>query len=329
MNLNCTYLGHELPHPFIVGASPMVEDVDVVRQLEDAGAAAIVMRSLFEEQVRHEELAASAAIDGPALSFSEASSYLPEPQARASDQYLELLATLRRSIDIPLFASLNGVQGGRWLDYARQMVSAGANGIELNLYHLPMDGHESGAEIEATLIGMVAELKSQLDAPLAVKLSPAFTSMPHFAQALADAGADALVLFNRFYQADIDPETLDVVRTLELSSSSELLLRLRWLAVLSAQLDTQLAVTGGVHVPVDAVKAVMAGAGAVQVVSALLARGPEYLSTLISGFADWSEDHGYAYLAEMQGCMNLSRCPDPTAFERANYMQVLHSWRDV
>lgn len=329
MNLACSYLGQQLAHPFIVGASPMVGDLDVVRRLEDAGAAAIVMRSLFEEEIRNDELAVSTAIDGPSFAFAEAATYLPEPHVRAADDYLELIGSLREAIDIPLFASLNGVSEGRWLDYAEQLISAGADALELNLYHLPMELSESGSEIEQRLLGMVTDLRARLDKPIAIKLSPGFTSLPHFANGLVQAGADALVVFNRFYQADIEPVTLSVDRRLELSTSSELLLRLRWLAVLSAKLEVEMAVTGGVHTAVDAVKAIMAGASAVQLVSCLLARGPEYLATLRSEFEAWSEEYGYAYLAEMQGSMNLSRCPDPTAFERGNYMQVLRSWRGL
>ncbi len=329
MNLTCSYLGLELPHPFVVGASPMVDDLDVVRRLEDAGAAAIVVRSLFEEQVHHDELAAAAAIDGPAHAFAEATTYLPEPMVRGADDYLELIAGLRRSVDIPLIASLNGVHGGRWLDYADDLMTAGADALELNLYHLPTDWRESGSAIEDRLLSMVSGLKARVSAKVAVKLSPAYTSLPHFARGLVDAGADALVLFNRFYQADIDPENLDVVRRLELSTSSELLLRLRWLAVISAQLKTPLAVTGGVHTGIDAIKAVMAGASVVQVVSVLLKRGPEFLATLRSELEGWLEEYGYASLEEMRGSMNLSRCPDPSAFERANYMEILRSWRGL
>ncbi len=329
MNMASSYMGLELPHPFMVGASPMVDDLDLVRRLEDAGAAAIVVRSLFEEQVHYDELAAAAAIDGPAHAFAEAATYLPEPFVRGADDYLELVAGLRKAVGIPLFASLNGVHGGRWLDYAEQLVAAGADGIELNLYHLPTDWRESGADLEARLLEMVAGLRARVEAPIAIKLSPAYTSLPHFARALSEAGADALVLFNRFYQADIDPEALDVIRRLELSTSGELLLRLRWLAIISAQLKTPLAVTGGVHTTVDAVKAVMAGASAIQLVSVLLQRGPEHLAALRGGLENWLEEYGYTSLEAMRGSMNLSRCPDPSAFERVNYMEILRGWRGL
>ena len=326
MSLATSYLGHTLPHPFIAGASPMVDDLDLVRRLEDSGAAAIVMRSLFEEQVLEDELAAALAIDGPALSFAEAESYLPEPAVRGADDYLELLATVRDAIDLPLFGSLNGVHGGRWLTYAEQMVAAGANGIELNLYQLPTASQQSGAEIEHVQLEMVANIKNRIAKPIAVKLSPFYTALPHFARRLQESGAGALVLFNRFYQADIDPEELDVVRRLELSDSSELLLRLRWLAVLSAQLEIPLAVTGGVHTAVDAVKAVMAGASTIQLVSTLLRHGPERIGTLRDGLAQWLDENGYESLDQMRGSMDVSRCPDPTAFERANYIEILRSW---
>jgi dihydroorotate dehydrogenase (fumarate) len=327
MNMSVRYLGHQLAHPFITGASPLVDDLDVVRRLEDAGAAGIVMRSLFEEQIVEDELSMALAVDGPAYAFGEATTYLPEPQVRGADDYLEMVARVRSAVDVPIFGSLNGVHGGRWLGYAEEIIEAGADALELNLYYVPTDPDDSASVLEERLLEMVQELKSRVDAPVAIKLSPYYTSPANFARALIDAGVDALVLFNRFYQADIDPEELDVTRTLKLSDPSELLLRIRWLAILSAQLPVPLAVTGGVHTAIDAVKAVMAGASVVQLVSTLLKNGPEQLAVLKRDFEAWLEQHEYDSLTEMRGSLNMSRSPDPEAFERANYREVLRSWR--
>jgi dihydroorotate dehydrogenase (fumarate) len=329
MDTTTRYLGFDLPHPFLTGASPMVDDLDTVRQLEDAGAAAIVMHSLFEEQIVNQQEAASEFIDSPAESFAEALSYFPEPSelALGPEQYLEQIARIRRTVAIPVIASLNGTHLGTWLEYGRLIEEAGADALELNLYYVATDPSESGNEIEDRLVAVVRALKGRLRIPLAVKLSPYHTSLAHFASRLEEAGADALVVLNRFYQADIDVEALEARPTLRLSSSAELNLRLRWLAILSSTLDLPLASTGGVHTPLDAVKAVMCGASAVQVVSALLHHGPLYLRELITGLEQFLEEHGYASLTQMRGSMNLSRCPNPAAFERANYVQVLQSYR--
>jgi dihydroorotate dehydrogenase (fumarate) len=329
MDTTTRYLGFDLPHPFLPGASPMVDDLDTVRRLEDAGAAAIVMHSLFEEQIVNQQVAASEFIDSPADSFAEALSYFPEPSelALGPEQYLEQIARIRRTVAIPVIASLNGTHRGTWLEYGRLIEEAGADALELNLYYVATDPNESGHEIEDRLVEVVRSLKGRLRIPLAVKLSPYHTSLAHFASRLEEAGADALVVLNRFYQADIDVEALEARPTLHLSSSAELNLRLRWLAILSSVLDLPLASTGGVHTPLDAVKAVMCGASAVQVVSALLHHGPEHLRELITGLEQFLEEHGYTSLAQMRGSMNLSHCPDPAAFERANYVQVLQSYR--
>ncbi len=329
MDLSTVYLGFRLPHPFMPGASPMVDSLDTVRRLEDAGAAAIVMHSLFEEQVLQEQVATTSIFESSAESFPEALSFFPEPDefALGPEEYLHQLARVREAVDVPVFASLNGIAGGHWLEYAWVMQEAGADGIELNTYQLATDPTQTAEMIERQVAAMVMELKEKVQIPVAVKLSPFYTATANFARRLERAGADALVLFNRFYQADIDVEELEVERTLHLSDSSELLLRLRWLAILSSQLELPLAVSGGVHAPVDAVKAVMSGAHAIQVVSALLERGPEYLATLRRGLEEWMEEHRYASLAELRGTMNLSRCPDPAAYERANYMRILQGYR--
>jgi dihydroorotate dehydrogenase (fumarate) len=306
----------------------MVEDMDTVRRLEDGGAAAIVMNSLFEEQIVLEQVATAASLDGPADSFAEALSYFPEPDSLAlgPDEYLEQVRRIREAVSIPVIGSLNGTTKGRWLDYAEQIEQAGAQALELNVYQLATDPEESGADLERRTVEVVAEVRQRIQIPIAVKLSPFYSALANFAQQLVAAGADGLVIFNRFYQADIDVDELEVERTLHLSDSSELLLRLRWLAVLSASVDTSLAVTGGVHSGLDAIKAVMTGADAVQLVSALFRRGPEYLTGIRLRVEEWLVEHEYESLDQMRGSMSLARCPDPAAYERANYMHILQGW---
>jgi dihydroorotate dehydrogenase (fumarate) len=306
-----------------------VDDLDTVRRLEDAGAAAIVMHSLFEEQITREQVQTFLHTEVHGESFAEALSYFPSPErfALGPEEYLEHLGRVKEAVRIPVIASLNGTTLGGWLDYARLMQQAGADALELNLYVVATDPEESGQDIEDRAVQIVRDLKRALHIPVAVKLSPFFTSLAHFASRLDNAGADALVLFNRFYQPDIDAEELEVSRTLHLSDSSELPLRLRWLAVLSGRVSASLAVTGGVHSALDAVKAVMTGAHAVQMVSALLRGGPGYLKTVRAEMAAWIEAHEYDSLAQMQGSMNLLACPDPQVYERANYMLMLQGWR--
>ena len=329
MDLSTRYLGFDLPHPFMPGASPMVDDMDTVRRLEDAGAAAICMNSLFEEQIVQEELAAARLTEDPAHSFAEALSYFPEPATLSygPDEYLNKVRRVVEAVSVPVIGSLNGTTKGRWLEYARLIEEAGANALELNVYHLATDPDESGADLENRFVEIVHEVKQQIEIPVAVKLSAYYTSLANFGKRLVDAGADGLVLFNRFYQADIDIEELEVERTLVLSTSSALLLRLRWLAILSGQLDCSFAVSGGVHGEIDSVKAIMTGADAVQMVSALLKRGPEYLRIVRRELAQWLIDHDYDSLSQAKGSMNLSRSPDPGAYERANYMDILKSWK--
>ena len=328
MDLSTTYLGFRLPHPFLPGASPLVDDLDTVRRLEDAGAAALVMHSLFEEQIAREQVAVARYLDAPSDSFAEALTYLPNPESFAlgPEEYLEQIHKLKAAVSIPVIASLNGSTDGGWLGYSRLMEHAGADALELNVYALATDFDVSSEMIERRTLHMLESIKDSIAIPVAVKLSPFYTSLPHFARRLAERGADGLVLFNRFYQPDIDVETLEVAPTLRLSDSAELLLRLRWLAILSGRLDTSLAVTGGVHTSLDAVKAIMAGADAIQLVSTLLRHGPEQLAALRRDLALWLEEHEYDSLEQMKGSMNLQRCPNPAAHERANYMTILQSW---
>jgi dihydroorotate dehydrogenase (fumarate) len=330
MDLSTSYLGLELPHPFMPGASPLVDDLDTVRRLEDAGAAAIVLRSLFEEQIDGDRRATRRFLGSHEESFAEALSFFPSPDdfALGPDEYLEQLRRIKSAVDVPVIASLNGVSEGGWLSYARLMEEAGADALELNFYLLATDPTESAQAVETRILDMVRKLKAEIRIPLALKLSPFFSALAHFAAEVDAAGADGLVLFNRFYQADIDPENLELTRTLSLSSPGELLLRLRWLAILSA-LETRLtfAASGGVHDALGAIKAVMAGASAVQLVSALLRNGPGHLARVREDVVRWLEENEYDSLEQMRGSMNLARVPDPTAYERANYMYILQTWR--
>jgi dihydroorotate dehydrogenase (fumarate) len=328
MDLTTTYLGLELPHPFMPGASPLVDDLGMVRRLEDSGAAAIVMHSLFEEQILVEQHEAFL-FESNAESHSEAVSYLPDPGifALGPDEYLEQIQRIRAAVAVPVIASLNGTTPHSWIEYARLIEQAGANALELNVYYLATEVLETGEDVERRTLETVEAVKGSVSIPVAVKLSPFFSSFANFARRLDQAGADGLVIFNRFYQPDIDVEALDVLPTLRFSTSSELLLRLRWLAILSGRIDASLAVTGGVHTATDAIKAVMAGAHAVQMVCALLKRGPQHLATVREEMEAWMEEHGYESLRQMQGSMSLVKSGNPSAVERANYMRVLQSWR--
>ena len=329
MDLSTTYLGLPLPHPFMNGASPLADSMDSVRRLEDAGASAIVMRSLFEEQLAAEGMATSRSMDDHADSSAEALSYFPSPDefVLGPDEYLEQIRKIKAAVKIPVIASLNGTTLGGWLDYAGQMQQAGADALELNVYYLATDPRETGEQLEQRTVQMVEAVKKDVTIPVAVKLSPYYSSVANMARQLDAARADGLILFNRFYQPDIDPEQLEVVSSLNLSHSGALLLRLRWLAILSGQVKASLAVTGGVHTSADAIKAIMCGASAVQIVSALLQRGVQQLQTIRRQVAEWLEEHEYESLKQMQGSMNLEKCPDPKAFERANYMHILQSWQ--
>ena len=329
MDLSTTYLGFTLPHPLMPGASPLADDLDTVKRLEDAGAAAIVMRSLFEEQITREQVGTVHNILVHEESFAEALTYFPEPDeyALGTDRYLEQLRRIKAAVAVPVIGSLNGTTPEGWIDYAKQMQEAGADALEINFYHVATDPAESGADVEKRLLDVVRLVKQAVTVPVAVKLSPFFSSLPHLARQLDTLGADGLVLFNRFYQPDIDPEALEATPRLNLSTSDELLLRVRALATLSGRVGASLAATGGVHNALDALKAVMAGAHAVQMVAALLHHGPQALRQVRDELAAWLEDHEYESLRQAQGSMSLERCPDPGAFERGNYMRVLQTWR--
>ncbi len=329
MDLSTEYLGLKLAHPLMAGASPLVDDMDAVRRLEDAGASAIVMHSLFEEQIEGEELERLERLEAHASAHFEAQSYFPRSAeyALGPDEYLEQLTRIHNAVDVPVIGSLNGTTLGAWLEYAKRMEEAGADALELNLYGLSVDPDETAEAVERRAIATVAAVRRSVGIPIAVKLSPQYTALPSFARELSRAGANGLVLFNRFYQADIDPETLETVRVLRLSESSELLQRLRWTAILSPWFPGSLAISGGVHRPIDAVKAILSGAHGVQLVSALLMHGPEHLAAVLDGLRTWVVEHEYESLEQMRGSMNHARCPDPRAYERANYVRLLQGWR--
>jgi dihydroorotate dehydrogenase (fumarate) len=328
MDLTTNYLGLRLAHPVMPGASPLADSLDTVKRLEDAGAAAIVMRSLFEEQITA-ELNNIAHAEATGESSAEALSYFPKPDefVFGTDAYLDQIRRIKAAVSVPVIASLNGVSNTGWVAYAAKMQQAGADALELNSYYVATNPRENGAEVEGTALQIVKAVKKAVTIPVAVKISPFFSSVANFAHELDEAGADGIVVFNRFYQPDIDVDALEVVPSLHLSDSSELLLRIRWLAILYGQVKATLAVSGGVHTGMDAVKSVMAGASAVQMVSRLLEDGPQQLRIVLDDMKRWMEEHEYESLAQMRGSMSLQRSPDPAAFERGNYMRVLRSWK--
>ena len=336
MDLSTTYLGLELPHPLMPGACPLVDDLDAVRRLEDAGAAAIVMHSLFEEQLLHEEMC-SMQLDLHEGLYPEALSFLPnrggfdmdvdQVISLGPDQYLSQLRRIKEAVGVPVIASLNGTTPGGWTEYAHLIEQAGADALELNVYYVATDPMETAEQVESRVLDIVRSVRRIVRIPVAVKLSPFYTSLAHLAKQLDGEGAEGLIVFNRFYQPDLDLEQLEAVPRLHFSDSSELLLRLRWLSILAGNVRASLAVSGGVHTAHDALKAVAAGADAVQVVSALLQHGPEHLRVLRQGMERWLEANEYDSLRQLHRSMSLQRCPDPQAFERGNYVRVLQSWR--
>ena len=329
MDLSTNYLGLQLKSPLMPGASPMVDDMDLVRRLEDAGASAIVMHSLFEEQISGEKLATIYHMELYADSYPEALSYFPrhEEFPLGPEQYLQQIQRIKAAVSVPVIASLNGVTVGGWVEYARLIQQAGADALELNVYSIATDPQETGQQIEDRVLDVVAHVNECISIPFTVKLSPFYSSLANFAVSLEELGVEGLVLFNRFYQPDIDIQNLEVTPSLRLSDSSELLLRLRWVAILSRQISASLAVTGGVHTETDVIKSIMAGASAVQLVSALLRHGPERLQVIEEKMRQWMEENSYSSVSQMRGSMGLSTCPDPAAFERANYIRTLQSFR--
>ena len=328
MDLSTNYLGLRLPHPLVPGASPLSDDLDTVKSLEDAGAGAIVLRSLFEEQITHEQAATHDHWNTHDDSFAEAVTYFPSPDSfvLGPDEYLNHVQRVKQAVRIPVIGSLNGMTPGGWLSYARLIEQAGADALELNVYHAPTDFETSGGEVERRTVEMVREVKQGLKIPVAVKLSPFFTAFAHFARQLDGAGADGLVLFNRYYDPDIDVRELNVLRSLQLSDSSELPLRLRGIAALAGRIKASLAVTGGVHTALDIVKSTMAGAHVTQMVSALLKNGPDHLKKVRADLEAWMEENEWSSLNEMRGNLSQERIPNPQIYERANYMLMLQTW---
>ena len=328
MDLTTTYLGIDLPHPFISGASPLSDGLDSVRRLEDAGAAAITLRSLFGEQLDVEGLATHRAMDSISHASPEAATYLPDPDdfLLGPEAYLDHLRQVKGAVAIPVVASLNGTRADGWVDYARKIAEAGADGLELNLYDVVTDPELSSEAVERERREVVASVAAALDIPVTVKLSPFYTGLPAFARRLQRAGAAGVVLFNRFFEPDLDIEELEVTTGHTPSHSGLLLLRLRWLAILRPGFTGSLAASGGVHTVDDAVKAIMAGADAIQLVTTLLRGGPGHLTELRDGLAAWLEEHEYESLEQARGSMDLAHCPNPAAYRRAHYMRLLQTW---
>lgn len=323
MKLATTYLGIRLPNPFIIGASPLTNDLDTVRQLEDAGAAALTLRSLYEEEITGEQMAEFYYGEVYDDSSAEAGSYSLLPElSPGPDEYLEHLRQVKAAVHIPVIASLNGVTPSGWTSCARQIEEAGADAIELNLYNSAADADTSAAEVESRMLHIVRDVKQQVKIPVAAKLSSRYTSFANFASQLDSAGVDGLVLFTRFHRIDIDVLELEVLRSVELSDSAELELRLRGIAVLAGRVRASLAVTGGVHTALDVIKSNMAGAHATQLVSAIMRNGPGHLNKLRTELEEWLTENEWNSLDEMRGNMSFQRIPDPGAYERAAFMRL-------
>jgi dihydroorotate dehydrogenase (fumarate) len=320
MNLKTNYLGIRLQHPLIVGSSSLTNDLDTVRQLEDEGAAALVLRSLYEEEITAEQMDEFFHSENYGESNAEAGSYFPEAGlALGPDEYLEHLHRVKQAVEIPVIASLCGTSTCSWISHARLLEQAGADAVELDLYHSASDALTSAAEVEHQMIEVVREVKQGIRIPVAAKLSPLFTAFANFANRLDVVGVDGLVLFTRFHKVDIDVVELEVLRSLQLSDSSELQLRLRAAAVLAGQVKASIAIAGGVHTALDVVKATMTGAHAIQVVSAIVKNGPRYLQTLRTELRAWMTAYEWTSLDEMRGNMSFQRIPNPSAYERATY----------
>ena len=329
VDLRTKYLGLELEHPIIASASPLSENLDNIKRMEDAGASAVVMFSLFEEQLRQEAAAMEHFTSVGSDSFAEALSYFPQSGEFqvGAERYLNLLRDARASVDIPVIASLNGMTNAGWIDYAKHLEEAGADAIELNVFYIPANIETSGKEVEDRYVEILSHVKGAVSIPIALKLSPFFSAFGHMAKRLDDAGADGLVLFNRFYQPDFDVEQLEVSLSLELSSASEIRLPLTWIAILHGRIRASLAATRGVQSAEEVVKYTMAGADAVMTTSALLRNGIGFLKTLRSDLADWMQSRGYHSIEQIKGAMSQRNVADPTAFERGNYVKILEHYK--
>jgi len=312
----------------VASASPLSKKVDTVKQLEDAGVSAVVMYSLFEEQITHESNALDYFLNRGSESYAEAMTYFPEMEDYniGPESYLKLVSKIKKSVNIPVIGSLNGVSTGGWVEYAKKIEQAGADALELNIYYIPTDVKIISKELEDAQVELVANVKKQLSIPLAVKLSPYYTALPALAKRLSNAGADGLVLFNRFYQPDIDAETLEVIPSLNLSDSNDLLLPVRWVAILHGKIKADLALTSGVHNEKDVLKAMMAGANVVEITSEFLANGIGRATEILSGLEKWMVEYEYKSINQMLGSMSHKAVAEPAAFERANYMKALQSF---
>jgi dihydroorotate dehydrogenase (fumarate) len=329
VNINTTYLGMTLRSPLVASASPLSDNLENIRRMEDAGAGAVVLFSLFEEQIRREREALYHYLTYGTESFAEALTYFPEPETyhAGPDQYLELIRKAKLAVDIPIVASLNGVSLGGWTKFAHKMQEAGADALELNIYYIPTDVNLSGQAVEQNYLDILTAVRAAVTIPVAVKLSPYFSNMAHMAKQLDDAGANALVLFNRFYQPDIDLETLDVRPNVLLSTPQAMRLPLTWVAILYKRINADLAATGGIHSGEDAVKMLLAGANVTMMASALLKNGIDHLRVVEKGIRDWMEQHEYESVAQMRGSVSQINAEDPAAFERAQYMRALTTYR--
>jgi len=328
IDLTTTYLGLPLKNPLVASAGPLCDSLDKIRRLEDRAIAAVVLPSLFEEQLTLESETLDADLFRGSESFPEALSYFPNLTTYnlGPDGYLELIRKAKAAVSIPVIGSLNGVSTGGWIRYAREMEQAGADAIELNLYEVVTDPELTAGHVERAYLELVREVKQSVRVPVAVKLSPFFSAPANMAKRLDGVGANALVLFNRFYQPDLDLELLEVVPSLTLSSPDELLLRLHWVAIIFGHVDADLAITGGVHSARDVLKAVMAGAHVTMMASALLHHGIEHLDRVLRDLLIWMEEHEYESIRQMRGSMSQRNVPDPEAFHRSNYVRVLSSY---
>ena len=323
-DLTTTYLGLELTGPLVASAGPLTGRLDMLERLAAAGAGAVVLPSLFEEDIVAGARERQQLFTQGTEAFAEALTYLPEPDgADELDRHLQLVSDAKARLDVPVIASLNGTTRGGWIRYASELLDAGADALELNLYRVGANPDDTAASLEVELLRLVRSMRDEVPVPLAVKISPFFTAVSHFVGQVAAAGADGVVCFNRFYQPDLDLESLAVTPTLDLSTSAELRLALRWIALLSGRVSCSLALSTGVHTPHDAVKALLAGADVVMATSSLLVHGPEHLGTLNRGLAAWLEEHEYESVAQARGSVSARSVPDPAAYERANYRQVL------
>jgi dihydroorotate dehydrogenase (fumarate) len=327
MNMKTNYLGLELKNPFVLGAGPLQGDMDKLKTMEDCGASAVVMHSLFEEEILR-NIEGFHQDESHSEGFQEARTYLPNVEGYhlGPEQYLEAIQKTKSTVSIPVIASLNGATPGGWTRYASKMQEAGADAIELNIYNIPTDVNETSDSIESKEIEILKAVKDAVSIPVAVKISPFYSSFANFCQKLDQAGADGIVLFNRFYQPDIEVNKLEMTSNLTLSTSSELRLRLRWLSILSEKVNATLIATGGIHTVEDCIKAIMAGANGIQIVSALLQKGPEYLRNLVEETESWMKVHEYESVQQMCGSMSHKKAPNSAAIERANYLKMLDSW---